>query len=92
MSEEKNTEQLLQEGHVKNRSQQIKETQSEEVLTVCGVIIMLIAVLGGLVMWFAYDLNFFFALAYAFGGVVIGLTIYVIAKICRVLVEIRDKG
>ena len=91
MSDEKNNEQMHQEFHAQTKRQQPKETQSEEVLTVCGIILMIIAVLGGLVMWFAYDFNFFIALAYAFGGFVFGLTIYVIAKICKVLVEIRDK-
>lgn len=91
MSEENNTEQLLKDFHAQTKRQQPKETQSEEVLTVCGIILMIIAVLGGFVMWFAYDFNFFIALGYAFGGFVLGLTVYVIAKICKVLVEIRDK-
>lgn len=91
--EENKTREAIEEFHriCKNVKGPHKKTQSQEVLSVCAVIIMIIAVISFLALFLAYNWDFLPALGYGFAFFVSGLTIYVIAKICTVLIDIKDK-
>lgn len=67
-----------------------KETHSEDLLAICAVLIAVLTILGGLVMFIGLDFSFWITIGYVFMGFIAALFLYVIAKICRILVEIKD--
>ena len=87
---EQTTEKLLQDFHNNNSKKTKKETSSEELLSICALIFTIISIIAFFVLWLVCNLNLFLSLACGFSGFILGLTLYVLAKICRVLVEIRD--
>lgn len=68
-----------------------KETSSEEVLAFCAVMWIILSIGIGAYMWIGKEMSLLAVFPYIFGCFTFGVLLYVIAKICRLLVEIRNK-
>ena len=82
------TAERLSQFHQQNSEK--SETHSEGLLSICSVAVSILSILAGIFLWVGLDFGFWTSLLYAFGGFTTGLLMYVVAKICRLLVEIRD--